>query len=90
MVNVFRVVGTLEAISFLLLLLVAMPLKYMYDMPLAVRIVGSAHGGLFVAYTLLLIKVARELNWSFKTSLLAFLGAFVPFGPFIVDRKLLS
>lgn len=90
MVKAFRVVGFLEAVSFLVLLLIAMPLKYVYGMPLAVRIAGSAHGALFVAYTLLLIKVSRELNWSLKTSILAFLGAFVPFGPFIVDRKLLS
>ncbi len=89
MVKIFRVVGFLEAISFLVLLLVAMPLKYYYGMPLAVRIAGSAHGALFVAYSFLLIKVARDLDWSLKNAVLAFLGAFVPFGPFIVDRKLL-
>ena len=50
----FLTTGKIEGWSYLILLFIAMPLKYIFDMPLAVRIVGSAHGLLFVAYVILL------------------------------------
>lgn len=90
MVNSFRIVAYLEGASFLILLLIAMPLKYAYGMPMAVRIVGSAHGLLFIAYCLLGAVVARQLSWPLKTTALAFISAFLPAGPFIFDRKLLK
>lgn len=90
MINFFRTVAYLEGVSFLVLLLIAMPLKYVWGMPLAVRIAGSAHGGLFIAYCVLAYLVGRQLNWSAKTGGLAFISAFLPFGPFVFDRKLLQ
>ncbi|WP_317048755.1 DUF3817 domain-containing protein [Hymenobacter sediminis] len=59
-----RVVGFLEGISFLVLLGIAMPLKYLLGQPEAVRIVGMAHGVLFVAYVLLVLQVSLERSWS--------------------------
>lgn len=50
MIKIFRLIGFLEALSFLILLLIAMPLKYIWGQPEAVKIVGSAHGGLFLLY----------------------------------------
>lgn len=85
----FRVVGFLEALSFLLLLGVAMPLKYVWAMPLAVRIVGSLHGALFVLFCGALAAVQRAEGWPLKLSLMAFVSAFLPAGPLVFDRKFL-
>ncbi len=83
-----RIVGFLEGLSFLVLLGIAMPLKYMAGLPEAVRIVGMAHGLLFVLYVLLVIMATIELSWSFKKAVLAFLASLVPFGTFYADKKL--
>lgn len=83
-----RLVGVLEGISFLLLLFVAMPLKYLAGMPMAVRITGMAHGLLFCAFVYVLFSTATERDWPLKKSALAFVAAFLPFGPFVLDRKL--
>ncbi|MGE0494061.1 MAG: DUF3817 domain-containing protein [Vulcanimicrobiota bacterium] len=90
MLKLFRVIAYCEGASFLILLLIAMPLKYLYAMPMAVRVVGTAHGLLFIAYCLLGALVWREQGWSLRTAALAFISAFLPCGPFIFDRKLLS
>jgi integral membrane protein len=65
-----------------------MPLKYLAGQPEAVRMVGMAHGLLFVLYVLLVIMAAIERSWSFKKTVLAFLASLVPFGPFYADKKL--
>jgi integral membrane protein len=83
-----RIVGFLEGLSFLVLLGIAMPLKYLAGQPDAVRMVGMAHGLLFVLYVLLVIMTAIERSWSFKKTVLAFLASLVPFGPFYADKKL--
>lgn len=83
-----RIVGFAEGISFLLLLGIAMPLKYIMGLPAAVRVIGMAHGVLFVLYVLLVIVVKIERNWSFTKMLLALLASLVPFGTFWADAKL--
>jgi integral membrane protein len=83
-----RLVGLLEGVSFLVLLGIAMPLKYMAGMPLAVRVVGLAHGVLFVAFVLLVFEAMGSLRWSFKQVALALLASLVPFGTLLLDRKL--
>ena len=65
-----------------------MPIKYGLGNPYPVKIVGMAHGILFILYVIFLIQAAMEYDWPFKKSLLAFIAAFLPFGPFIFDRKL--
>lgn len=82
-----RIIAFLEGISFLVLLGVAMPLKYFAGLPQAVRVVGMAHGVLFVLFVLLLIQVAIEKNWSFKKSALSFVSSLVPFGTFYADSR---
>lgn len=86
----FRTIGFIEGISFLLLLGIAMPLKYMAGMPKAVSVVGMAHGVLFIAYCIMIWLAAEDQGWSFKTMALAFIAAVVPFGPFVFDRMILS
>lgn len=84
-----RVVGLLEGISYLLLLGVAMPLKYVWGEPLAVRYVGMAHGVLFVLYLLAMVPVALDQRWSLKTVALGVLASILPGGPFVFDHKVL-
>jgi integral membrane protein len=83
-----RLVGILEGISFLLLLFVAMPLKYRFGMPIAVRIAGSVHGGLFLFFVFTLSKVADEREWPRKRTVWAFIAALLPFGPFVLEGSL--
>lgn len=84
----FRLAGISEGISFIVLLFVAMPLKYMGDMPEAVKYVGWAHGLLFVLYILALMTVKFTVDWSFKKTTIAFLASLIPFGTFIMDKSL--
>lgn len=78
----FYWIGIAEAVSFLLLLAIAMPLKYMAGMPKAVSVVGMAHGLLFIAYLYMAYDCWQSLQWSFKKFALAGLASLVPFGPF--------
>lgn len=84
----FRMVGLAEGISFLLLVGVAMPLKYLANRPEAVLVFGWMHGVLFVAYCLLLARVYLSFRWSFSKALLAFGAALFPLGTFLLDKNL--
>ncbi|BCX48868.1 membrane protein YdzA [Haloferula helveola] len=83
-----RIVGWIEGISYLLLLGVAMPLKYLADLPMAVKIVGWAHGVLFVVLMLLILIAWIGKKLSFGHSALMVIASLLPFGPFFIDRKL--
>jgi integral membrane protein len=83
-----RVAGMVEGISFLVLLGVAMPLKYFAGMPEAVKIVGWVHGLLFMAFVAFLLVAHGEKRWPLSFTGLVFLAALLPFGPFIIDRRL--
>lgn len=85
-----RTLGLLEGASFLLLLFIAMPLKYLADQPLAVRYVGMAHGVLFLLYLLAIVPVALDQRWPLKTITLAVLASLLPAGPFVFDAKVLK
>ena len=84
----FKVIAIAEGISFLVLLLVAMPLKYMMQIPEPVKYVGWAHGVLFVLYGVLLLQVFIVVKWSFIKTLVAFLVSFIPFGTFWLDARI--
>jgi integral membrane protein len=83
-----RVVALLEGASYILLLMVAMPLKYLADLPVAVRIAGSVHGALFLAFLVALYRAAEVRDWPIRRSFLAFVSSIVPFGTFAFDRSL--
>lgn len=87
-VSFLRRVALIEGVSFLILLGIAMPLKYLAGMPLAVRVVGSLHGVLFVALCFSLLQVLMATNWPFKRAALVFLASLLPFGPFVLDRRM--
>lgn len=83
-----RQLALLEGVSFLLLLGVAMPLKYFASLPAAVQVVGWAHGVLFVLVVASLLQVWLVARWPLLRVALVFLATLVPFGPFLLDRRL--
>lgn len=78
----------MEGVSFLVLLLIAMPLKYAAGRPEAVKHVGMAHGVLFVLYVLLVVMVGIGRGWSARKMGLALLASLVPLGTFWADKHL--
>lgn len=86
--KIFHHTAIAEAWSYLLLLGIAMPLKYFADWPFAVRWIGLAHGILFVAYCLLLAYFFLRRNFSFKLALWGFIAAWLPGGPFFFDKHI--
>jgi integral membrane protein len=86
----FKAIAIAEGISYLLLLGIAMPLKYYFGMPVAVRIAGSIHGFLFILYLVALMQAASNLKWPLTKILLAFFASVLPFAPFFVDKLLLK
>lgn len=84
-----RSVGSWEAVSYLLLLFVAMPLKYIWGWPEAVRVVGMAHGILWIAYIGLAALGQLDYKWSWKVTAWLFVASLLPFGPFVAEAKLL-
>lgn len=83
-----RLLGLAEGVSFLVLLGIAMPLKYLANQPLAVKYVGWAHGGLFMLYILTAIGTASERDWPFRRTLATLVAAVLPFGTFVIDGRL--
>ena len=86
----FRVISIAEGTSFLLLLFIAMPLKYWMDMPLAVKYVGWAHGALFVLYVGFIFPTSKMLKWSYLKTFMGLVASVLPFGPFVFDRKIMQ
>ena len=83
-----RILGFIEGTSFLILIGIAMPVKYLLAEPMLVRVVGSAHGILFILYVLQLALTATRNTlpwWAFP---LGFVGAVIPFGPFLFEYLL--
>ena len=83
-----RAIGLVEGVSFLLLLSVAMPLKYFAGMPAAVTAVGWLHGLLFITFCIALAQAHQEAKWTTWHSGTVLIAALLPFGPFVIDGKL--
>ena len=81
-------IGYAEGVSFLLLLGIAMPLKYIWHMPEAVRYTGMAHGFLFMAYVYWVAMCGRQMKWPAKTIAAGIIASVLPFGPFIFDKRI--
>jgi integral membrane protein len=90
LVKTFKLIGLLEAASFLILLLIAMPMKYIWDRPEMVSVVGMAHGILFVLYVFGAYWVYEKLDWKAKTLLIVLLCSIIPLGPIYAERKYLK
>ena len=83
-----RAVALVEGISFLILLGIAMPLKYFAGMPQAVTLAGWLHGLLFMAFCIALTQAHQECGWTLGRSGAVLLAALLPFGPFVIDARL--
>lgn len=88
--SLLRKIGYAEAVSYLLLLLVAMPLKYIWEIDEAVKYTGWAHGVLFIAYVFMLLVDGIQHKWKFSWFVFGFIAALLPFGPIVFDRKILD
>lgn len=86
--SLLRLVAVLEALSFLLLLGVAMPLKYVWGHAMAVRLAGSVHGGLFLLYVWALGRVWLQAAWPVSRAAAYFVASLIPFAPFFLDGRL--
>jgi integral membrane protein len=89
-IPLLRIVALVEGVSFLILLGVAMPLKYFAGLPLAVKLAGWTHGVLFMAFSLLLLQTMVVARWPMLRSAAVLVAALLPFGPFVMDRRLRS
>jgi len=83
-----RIIGFLEGISFILLVGVAMPLKYIGGYQHATWDIGMIHGVLFITYIIAVIPVKFDLNWNLKTTFLVLLASLLPFGTFVAEYKI--
>lgn len=90
MKKAFIWIGGFEGVSLLLLFFYAMPMKYLAGDPLPVRIIGSAHGALFLAYVALAFVLFDQQNWSRKKLLISLILSSVPFGTWIFEKKFLE
>lgn len=86
---IFRIVSFLEGVSYLLLLFIATPVKYLYDNPEYVKLLGMPHGLLFMLYVAIAFVIKKDLNWNGKAMGIILLCAIIPFGTFYVDMKYL-
>ena len=89
MIKLFRLTALLEGISYILLLFIAMPVKYLLDDPTYVKLLGMPHGILFVAYIAFSILGKYKFNWNYMEFLIISAASLVPFGTFYVDKKYL-
>ncbi len=84
----FRAVSIAEGVSYLVLMGIAMPLKYAAGLPSAVRVIGMLHGVLFVAFVIGLALAAKTERWGVKQIVIAMIAALLPFGAFWLERRL--
>ena len=90
MIKTFRVISFLEGISYLLLLFIAVPIKYFGENETYVKMLGMPHGLLFIGYIILAIMLKYELEWKSKTFWMILAASVIPFGTFYIDRKYLK
>jgi integral membrane protein len=83
-----RILAFAEGVSFLLILFVSMPLKYLFNLPQANMVIGMMHGLLFMLYVLAVIQAKFTFDWSYKNTFLALIASIIPFGTFWADKKL--
>lgn len=86
----FRLISLIEGISFLILLFIAMPLKYLAGIPLAVKIVGMTHGILFILFVLALVMALKKYKWENSFSFKLFVYSIIPFGFILIEKAIMK
>lgn len=89
MLNIFRIVAFLEGLSYIALLFIAVPIKYLYGDPQYVKLLGMPHGVLFMAYIVLALLLSSEMGWKRKNLFIILIASVIPFGTFYVEYKYL-
>jgi len=89
MIQKFRILSILEGVSFLIILFITMPLKYLLSMGMPNKIIGTAHGILFIAYIVFAIFLKVEKNWDLKKTAIILACSVIPFGTFWMEKKYL-
>ena len=89
MINIFKITSFLEGVSYLLLLFVGVPLKYIGENDFLVKGLGMPHGLLFMAYIVLVLLIRKKANWDLRTTFIAMIASILPFGTFYVNKKFL-
>lgn len=87
MKKIFRIVSILEGISYLLLLFIATPIKYLSGNEMFVKMLGMPHGLLFLTYVVLAIMLKYEQGWDTKKFFIILVASIIPFGTFYIDKK---
>lgn len=90
MINIYRLTAFLEGVSYILLLFIAVPIKYLLNEAFYVKILGMPHGILFILYILFSIIAKIKYNWNFRKFLVISIASLVPFGTFYIDKKYLT
>ena len=86
----FRLISFIEGISFLILVFIAMPLKYFAGIPLAVKIVGMSHGILFILFIIALIMAYKKYSWNNSLTFKLFVYSIIPFGFILIEKTIMK
>lgn len=85
-----RIIGFFEGISLLILIFIAVPMKYIYADASLTKMMGPVHGAIFLTFLLNTFSTGIEQNWKAKTTGMILASCFIPFGTFYVDYKFLK
>ena len=89
MINTFKIISFLEGTSYLLLLFVGVPFKYLGDNPILVKGLGMPHGILFLAYIVMALLIRKQAKWDGMTTFIVLIASLLPFGTFYVNKRFL-
>lgn len=84
----FGRINTIEGYSYIILVFIAMPMKYILEMPMAVKVVGMIHGILFIMFCYYLFMAWKQSKWAFKENIIFFTASLIPFGTFFTKAKI--
>lgn len=84
----FRVISYIEGLSYLILLFIAMPIKYIGENPIPVKIAGMTHGILFILFMIFLFETMRKHSWEKAYGIRLFIYSIIPFGSFAIEKSL--
>lgn len=88
LLKIFRIIAFLEGLSYVLLLFIAVPIKYLNNDPSYVKMLGMPHGLLFMGYIALAIVLRTDNQWIKNNFFIVLMASVIPFGTFVVEKKL--
>lgn len=88
LLKIFRIIAFLEGLSYVLLLFIAVPIKYLNNDPSYVKMLGMPHGLLFMGYVALAIVLRTDNQWIKNNFFMVLMASVIPFGTFVVEKKL--